>query len=186
MEDQQTEMAKCWAGERMRQMHTIQLGWIHSYAWKKKQGPDAQLERSFNLAKMAVQFIVRQVLERLFTYNKDLFANLAKLSRRQRNTLFMNFLMTYMEGAYGDAITLRHGDKQSDDKHELVKTSKMRKGENSKDDAAWSLLCNLFPGTVLRSLRFDLFVFSRDMTKKYLQLSKKLYPLIGLTRELNG
>lgn len=74
MENQQIEIGKFWAGERMRQMHAVQLGWIHTYAWKKKQQPHAQLERSFNLAKMAVQFIVRQVLERLFTYNKGKFS----------------------------------------------------------------------------------------------------------------
>lgn len=63
-------MWKCWAGERMRQMHSVQLAWIYAYIWKKKQQPNAQLQRSFNLARMAVQFIVRQVLEDLFVDNK--------------------------------------------------------------------------------------------------------------------
>lgn len=54
----------------MRHMHAIQLAWIHMYAWKKKHQPNGELQRSFNLARMAVQFIVRQVLERLFVYNK--------------------------------------------------------------------------------------------------------------------
>ncbi|CAG9538328.1 unnamed protein product [Cercopithifilaria johnstoni] len=170
LEKQQIELWKCWAGERMRQMHAVQLAWIRAYAWKKNQQPNGQLQRSFNLARMAVQFIVRQILERLFAYNKDLFASLARLSRRQRNILFMNFLLTYMEGTYGDAITSKktrrsiflsylfypiceifEDDKQSDSECKFAKASKMKKDESLKDDAAWSLLRNLFPGTVLKS-----------------------------------
>ncbi|VBB25529.1 unnamed protein product [Acanthocheilonema viteae] len=86
----------------------------------------------------------------------DLFANLTKLSRRQRNTLFMNFLLTYIEGTYGDEIISEQASdgKQSDDTCKFVKASKIRRDESSKDDAAWSLLCNLLPGTVLKSPGF--------------------------------
>uniref|UniRef100_A0A1I7V7H3 Protection of telomeres protein 1 n=1 Tax=Loa loa TaxID=7209 RepID=A0A1I7V7H3_LOALO len=169
LENQQIELWKCWARERMRQIHAVQLAWIYAYVWKKKQHADAQLQRSFNLARMAVQFIVRHTLERLFAYNKDLFANFAKLSRRQRNTILANFLLTYMEGAYGDepAHEIPEDDEQSDDKSEHVKASKMRKDKSLKDDSAWSLLCNLLPGTVLKFSRFGLFGFSSELTRRY-------------------
>uniref|UniRef100_A0A0R3RU68 Protection of telomeres protein 1 n=1 Tax=Elaeophora elaphi TaxID=1147741 RepID=A0A0R3RU68_9BILA len=170
LNNEQIELWKCWAGERLRQMHAVQLAWIRAYAWKKKRQPNAQLQRSFNLARMAVQFIVRQVLERLSAYNRgnhtlvsvalkkysdflNLFANLTKLSRRQRNILFTNFLLTYVEGTYGDAIALEQTNdgKQSDDMCKFVNTSEMRKNKDSQGDAAWDLLCNLLPGTILKS-----------------------------------
>ncbi|VDK75908.1 unnamed protein product [Onchocerca ochengi] len=159
--EQQMELWKCWASVRMRQIHAVQLAWIYSYAWKKKQQINLQLERSCNLAKMAVKFTIRQILQLLFVYNKDLFTNLAKLSLQQRNTLFMNFLLTYMEGAYGDGLIseLKDEHKRSDDNSKQMKISKKRKGENSKDDTVQSLLWNLLPGTVLKLSGFDLFVF---------------------------
>ncbi|EJW82044.1 hypothetical protein WUBG_07045, partial [Wuchereria bancrofti] len=70
LENEQRELSEYWAGERMRQIHALQLAWIYAYAYKKKRNESAQLQRSFNLAVMAVQFIVRQTFERLFTCNK--------------------------------------------------------------------------------------------------------------------
>ncbi|KAM3720994.1 Protection of telomeres protein [Dirofilaria immitis] len=150
--NQQKELWKCWAGERMRHIHAVQLAWIRSYVWKKKQQTDVHLQRSFNLARMAIQFTIRQFLLRLFDYNKDLFANLVELPRRQWNTLFIKFLLTYMEGTYGDALTSNLTDqhKQSVDKHKQAEASEGRKDENLKKDVIWSLLCSLLPGTVLK------------------------------------
>ncbi|VDP19895.1 unnamed protein product [Onchocerca flexuosa] len=147
------EMWKCWASERMRQIHAVQLAWIYSYVWKKKQQTNLQLQRSFNLAKMAVKFTIRQILQRLFVYNKDLFANLAKLSFRQRDTLFMNFLLTYMEGTFGDGLIpklISKHNERSDDSSKQMKISKMRKDESSNDDIVQSFLWHLSPGSVLK------------------------------------
>uniref|UniRef100_A0A915PY11 Protection of telomeres protein 1 ssDNA-binding domain-containing protein n=1 Tax=Setaria digitata TaxID=48799 RepID=A0A915PY11_9BILA len=69
-ENGSTELSNCWAGERMRQIYAVQLAWIRSYIWKKKQQTNLQLHRSLNLATMGVQFTIRQILERLFVYNK--------------------------------------------------------------------------------------------------------------------
>ncbi|MCP9259654.1 hypothetical protein DINM_002918 [Dirofilaria immitis] len=90
--NQQKELWKCWAGERMRHIHAVQLAWIH------------------------------------------LFANLVELPRRQWNTLFIKFLLTYMEGTYGDALTSNLTDqhKQSVDKHKQAEASEGRKDENLK------------------------------------------------------
>lgn len=54
----------------MRQIHATQLAWIYNYIWKKKHRPNTNLQHSFNLAGMAVQFIVRHTLEHLLAYDK--------------------------------------------------------------------------------------------------------------------
>ncbi|VDO48387.1 unnamed protein product [Brugia timori] len=70
LQNEQRELWKYWAGERMRQIHALQLAWIYAYACKKKENKNAQLQRPFHLATTAVQFIVQQTLKRLFRYNK--------------------------------------------------------------------------------------------------------------------
>lgn len=171
-ENEQRELWKYWAGERMRQIHALQLAWIYAYACKKKENKNAQLQRPFHLATTAVQFIVQQTLKRLFRYNKDLFVNFTKLSRNQRNTILKNFLLTYMEGVYDDGIILKlTNETTGEDKQSDNKDLKVIGDENSSDDYAWNLLCNLLPGTILK-------FSSWQVTFSYNEKTKILFVLI--------
>uniref|UniRef100_A0A1I8F030 POT1PC domain-containing protein n=1 Tax=Wuchereria bancrofti TaxID=6293 RepID=A0A1I8F030_WUCBA len=159
LENEQRELSEYWAGERMRQIHALQLAWIYAYAYKKKRNESAQLQRSFNLAVMAVQFIVRQTFERLFTCNKDLFVNFTKLSCQQRNIILTKFFLKYIEGAFDDEITL----KLTKSIQETTDEDKQSDGKNSK--VMGDLLGNLLPGTVLKLSSWQV-TFSYDENTK--------------------
>ncbi|VDN01150.1 unnamed protein product [Thelazia callipaeda] len=160
--------------QRLKRINALQLTWIFYCILNKKFHHNLHLELPFNLALRAAEFMVRQLLERLYNSDKNLFVKLVKLSNELLNTLLACFLTAYLNASCIDEtisyllhIDMFHLFENITCTKDITHGPETRNISNksSEDDIAWDLLCSLLPGSVLKLYRWEINFLYEKTTK---------------------